>query len=285
MTSHDHSAASTPSTPSVAPGTPAAPAASAVAVDFDHTSFAVRDAMSWARRLRGELGATPVIGETLQEFRYLLFYVGTTHAGGRIELLEPNGPGFLSRFLDKHGEGAHHVTFTVPDLREAVEQARSVGATVVGEDYEHPAWREAFLLPDARHRVVVQLAQTDRPYPPTEELLTTRERDISTLPSTGGATDSHWWTPVWSTPPGPAIALGPTHLSTTDPEFSKALFASVLKAEVTEHDGELVFTWPSGALRVRTAERAGITGVGLEDISVAGLTIGSVPLGNPGRSR
>jgi len=267
MTSHDHSAAS------------------AVAVDFDHTSFAVRDAMSWARRLRGEFGATPVIGETLQEFRYLLFYVGTAHGGGRIELLEPNGPGFLSRFLDKHGEGAHHVTFTVPDLREAVERARSIGATVVGENYDHPAWREAFLLPDARPRVVIQLAQTDRAYPSTEQLLATRERDVTTLPSTGGATDSDWWTSLWSTPAGPAVTLGPTHLSTTDPEFSRRLFVSVLQAGVTEHDGELAFTWPSGSLRVRTAERAGITGVSLEDTSTAGLTIGSVPLGSPGRSR
>ncbi|MFE7173684.1 VOC family protein [Streptomyces sp. NPDC057616] len=263
MTSHDHS-------------TPPA-----VAVDFDHTSFAVRDAMSWARRLRRELGATPVIGETLEEFRYLLFYVGTQRDGSRVELLEPNGPGFLSRFLDRHGEGAHHVTFTVPDLREAVRQARSIGATVVGEDYEHPAWREAFLLPDARLRVVVQLAQTDRSYPPTEELLTSRERDVTSLPSTGSATDSDWWTPVWSTPAGPAVVLGPTHLSTTDPEFSRNLFASVLEADVTGHDDELLFTWPSGALRVRTAEHAGITGVGLEDTSVEGLTIGSVPLGHP----
>ncbi|MFJ9537605.1 VOC family protein [Streptomyces sp. NPDC101225] len=266
MTAHDHSAA---------------PAA---AVDFDHTSFAVGDALAWARRLRAGLGATPVVGETLQEFRYLLFYVGTRHGGGRVELLEPNGPGFLSRFLDKHGEGAHHVTFTVPDLRETVEQARSIGATVVGEDYGHPAWQEAFLLPDARHRVVVQLAQTDRAYPSAEELLGTRERDVTALPSTGAATGTDWWTSLWSTAPGPAVTLGPTRLSTTDPAFSRDLFASVLRADVTEHGDELVFTWPGGALRVRTAERAGITGVDLEDASAAGLTIGSVPLGHPGPS-
>ncbi|MEU6375814.1 VOC family protein [Streptomyces sp. NPDC046909] len=260
MTPHDH------------------PAASAATFDFDHTSFAVHDAMTWARRLRQELGATPIAGETLQEFRYLLLYVGTAHGGGRIELLEPNGPGFLSRFLDRHGEGAHHVTFTVPDLRAAVEQARAIGATVVGENYDHAPWREAFLLPDAIHRVVIQLAESDRAYPSAEELLTTRDRDTTAFPSTDGATDPNWWTSLWNTPAGPASELGPTHLSTTDPDFGRRLFGSVLQARVTEHDGELKFTWPNGTLRVRTAERAGVTGISLKNPPDRDLTIGSVSL-------
>ena len=46
------------------------------APDLDHTSFAVHDALAWARRLRRELGATPIAGETLTEFRYVLLHVG-----------------------------------------------------------------------------------------------------------------------------------------------------------------------------------------------------------------
>ena len=40
--------------------------------DLDHTSFAVRDVLSWARRFRADVGATPILGEVLRKFRYLL---------------------------------------------------------------------------------------------------------------------------------------------------------------------------------------------------------------------
>jgi hypothetical protein len=87
-------------------------------IDLDHTSFAVDDALAWARRLRRDLGATPIAGEVLPAFRYVLLYVGTVTSGARIELLDPVGDGFLTRFLERHGTGPHHLTFTVPDLRE-----------------------------------------------------------------------------------------------------------------------------------------------------------------------
>jgi hypothetical protein len=40
---------------------------------------------------------------------------------GRSSLLEPLGEGFLSRFLDRYGEGLHHITFKTDDIREAKE--------------------------------------------------------------------------------------------------------------------------------------------------------------------
>src|SRR5699024_2005377 len=102
-------------------------------IDLDHTSFAVHNALEWAHMLRRELGATPIAGEALAEFRYLLLHIGTADTGARLELLEPAGPGFLTRFLDKRGAGPHHVTFSVPDLRTTVSQVRELGLTVVGE--------------------------------------------------------------------------------------------------------------------------------------------------------
>ena len=154
--------------------------------DLDHTSFAVHDALAWAGRLRRELGATPIAGETLAEFRYLLLYVGDATDGARIELLEPRGVGFLSRFLERHGIGPHHITFTVPDLRAAVERVRAVGATVVGEDYENPSWQEAFVAPDGIHGVVIQLAHSDSDYPGPAELLASTDREPGPVPQQPG---------------------------------------------------------------------------------------------------
>lgn len=144
--------------------------------DLGHTSFAVADALAWARRLRQELGAVPIAGEALPEFRYLLLYVGTADAGARIELLEPTGDGFLARFLAVHGEGPHHLTFAVPDLAAAVRHVRLLGLRVTGENYGHAPWREAFIVPDTIHGTVIQLAQSDLVYPAPDELLATRER-------------------------------------------------------------------------------------------------------------
>jgi hypothetical protein len=239
----------------------------------------VHDAIEWAQRLRRELGATPIFGERLPEFGYLLLYVGTPDTGARLELLEPQGPGFLTRFLDSRGEGPHHLTFDVPDLRAAVARARSLGLTVVGEDYDHPPWREAFLAPDDKHAVVIQLAQTDRSYPPIEQLLSSRARSVEDFPSSRGALDAVWWTRLWDTEPGPVAWLGTTHLGSTDLDFSRLVFEELLGARVTEGESALDFSWPGGTVRVHASDRPGITGMSLHGGPEGGIAIGAARLG------
>lgn len=254
--------------------------------DLDHTSFAVRDGLEWGRRLRSELGAVPIVGEGLAEFRYLVLYVGSTSEGSRIELIEPTGAGFLTRFLDDHGEGPHHITITVPDLRAAVEKARALGLTVVGERYGNPAWQEAFIAPDPVHRTVIQLAESTLAYPAAEELLRTQDRDLSSMPTVEGATDRLWWIPLWDTPRSGAPArMGATLLGSSDLSRSRRLFEDVLGATVREDSGSdvdngaITFGWPSGAIRVHPSERPGITGIDVVGGPPAGLEIGPVRLG------
>ncbi|WP_311922770.1 VOC family protein [Microbispora sp. H10836] len=255
-------------------------------VTLDHTSFAVHDAMGWARRLRRELGATPIFGERLAEFGYLLLHVGTADEGARLELLEPRDEGFLTRFLDARGEGPHHITFVVPDLRTTVLRARALGLTVVGEDYDHPPWREAFIAPDRRHGVVIQLAQSDRSYPPAGRLLSSRTRVVEDFPSSRGATEPLWWTGLWETAPGPVARLGTTHLASTDLEFSRLVFGELLEARVAGDDSELDLSWPGGSVRVHASDRAGVTGMSLRGGPAGGIAIGPARLDDrtPGAS-
>lgn len=243
--------------------------------DLDHTSFAVEDALAWAHRFRRELGAIPIAGETLPEFRYLLLFVGDTTSGARLELIEPARQGFLTRFLERHGVGPHHITFTVPDLRAAVDAARSEGATVVGEDYEHPPWREAFIAPNDIHGVVIQLAQSDRAYPGPAELLASVDRDTASFPSSRGATEPHWWTSLWRTAPSGTAQLGPTLLGSTNLEYSSRLFAGVLGARVQELPDRRRFTWPSGTLDVQSSQVAGVKGMTVLGGPPGGVTLGS----------
>ena len=69
--------------------------------------------------------------------------------------------GFLHEFLAKRGEGAHHMTFIVRDVRHAVARARAAGLRVVDEDYREPRWQEAFISPRSAFGTIIQLAQTN----------------------------------------------------------------------------------------------------------------------------
>ena len=54
--------------------------------------------------------------------------------GPRLELLEPTDPDSpIGRFLDKKGEGLHHIALQVPDLEAAVEQLKAAGARLLNQ--------------------------------------------------------------------------------------------------------------------------------------------------------
>jgi methylmalonyl-CoA epimerase len=47
-----------------------------------------------------------------------------------IELLEPIGPdGPIGKFIQKRGEGIHHLSFDVPDLEAALARCKAAGLT------------------------------------------------------------------------------------------------------------------------------------------------------------
>jgi methylmalonyl-CoA/ethylmalonyl-CoA epimerase len=128
--------------------------------ELDHTAIAVRSIQAALPLYRDLLGGKPSTTEYLPEkgFSYLTLRYPN---GGQIELLEPAGEsGFLREFLEKRGEGAHHITYIVRDLRRAVERARAAGLRVVDEDYRDPRWQEAFISPRSAFGTILQLAQT-----------------------------------------------------------------------------------------------------------------------------
>ena len=168
---------------------------------------------------------------------------------------------------------------TVPDLRGAVAGARQLGATVVGEDYRHPSWQEAFLVPDAAHGVVIQLAQTDLVYPTPAELLASPLRDTHVFPSSYGASEPLWWAAVLDTAPVGSATLGATRLASTDLDRSRALFGGLLGASVTVGAGSLTLTWPSGSIQVHPADRPGVVGMDLVGGPSGGVRIGDAVLG------
>jgi catechol 2,3-dioxygenase-like lactoylglutathione lyase family enzyme len=230
-------------------------------IDLDHVSFGTFDALATARRLRRDYGATAVFGETLPEFRYLALYLGTTEHGGFVELLDANGPGFMTRFLDRFGEAPHHLTFTVPDIEASVQQAKDLGFTITGENYSHEPWQEAFINPHPATGCVIQLAQTPHTYPSPAELLSTNERDLASFASSQGAVDNTWWLPIWEQTPGPSVRWDTIATRSSDIPTLLNIFRDLLGASVTTDGASTICTWPSGTITIEEAKRSGIDGV------------------------
>lgn len=134
----------------------------AASTRLDHVAIAVWDlskaAGFWADVLQGQYRQ----GDA--DWRGFAFAQFAFPGGGRVEILAPGSDdtGFVVKFLRRFGEGLHHITFVVGDLREHVGRIRGAGRPVFGEDYTNPHWMEAFVSPGlVGSRALVQLAQTD----------------------------------------------------------------------------------------------------------------------------
>jgi methylmalonyl-CoA/ethylmalonyl-CoA epimerase len=127
---------------------------------IDHVAIAVRSVASAKPFYVDALGATFLFaGDNVRQgFRWAQFRF--PH-GGKIELVTPiDDDGFVQRFLDKRGEGVHHVTLKVPDIARAIDHLREQEIELMRVSIEHPSWKEAFIHPRDAHGVLIQIAQS-----------------------------------------------------------------------------------------------------------------------------
>jgi methylmalonyl-CoA/ethylmalonyl-CoA epimerase len=128
--------------------------------EFDHVAVAVRSIKQALELYRDGLGGEYLMGGDQGSWRWLqLRFPG----GGKVELLEPLGEGFLTKFLDARGEGLHHVTFKTDDIEAAIAHPRDQGFELVDANVSDPDWKEAFLRPSKSHGTLVQIAQSSAP--------------------------------------------------------------------------------------------------------------------------
>ena len=126
----------------------------------DHVAIAVRSVAAARPLFVDSLGGEFLFaGENkAQGFRWAQFRF--PH-GGKVELVTPiDGEGFVQRFLDRRGEGVHHITFKVPDIVRSIEHLEKQGVPLVNVSTTHPSWKEAFIHPKDAHGVLIQLAQS-----------------------------------------------------------------------------------------------------------------------------
>src|ERR1700733_11125845 len=100
--------------------------------EIDHLGIAVRSLDAALGFYQKQLGFAVSLRETVAQEKV---NVAMLPAGGpRIELLESSEPdSVIARFIDKRGEGLHHVAVKVPDLAATVERLRAQGARLLNE--------------------------------------------------------------------------------------------------------------------------------------------------------
>ena len=79
----------------------------------------------------------------------------------RLELMETSRPGgFLERFLERRGEGMHHVSIDVEDLDATLAPFEQAGVRIVDRFTMGAGWKTAFLHPRSAFGVLIQFWQT-----------------------------------------------------------------------------------------------------------------------------
>lgn len=83
----------------------------------------------------------------------------------KIELLESTDPtGAIGKFIEKKGEGLHHVAFEVADIHAEMERLRSEGFVLLNEQPKRGADNKlvCFIHPKSANGVLVELCQEIR---------------------------------------------------------------------------------------------------------------------------
>ena len=80
----------------------------------------------------------------------------------KIELLESStADGVIQRFIDKKGEGIHHIAFEVADIRQEMERLKKEGFILLNEEPKGGADNKlvCFLHPKTTNSVLIELCQ------------------------------------------------------------------------------------------------------------------------------
>ncbi len=130
-----------------------------------HVAIAVRDLSAVEEVYKTALGLRVEHREVVEDQGVKTSMLVPEDGGTAIELLEPmdeNSP--ISKFLDKRGEGIHHICFKVDDIEAVLERLKKQGVRLIDESPRPGAYnsRVAFIHPKAMNGVLVELAEVNK---------------------------------------------------------------------------------------------------------------------------
>jgi methylmalonyl-CoA/ethylmalonyl-CoA epimerase len=127
---------------------------------IDHIGIAVRDLARSNQLFSALLGQEPYKEEEVsgEMVRVSFFRTGES----KIELLQSlKEESAISRFIEKRGEGIHHVAFEVDDIRKTMAELKSKGFRLLFDEPRDGADNKliCFLHPSSTNGVLVEICQ------------------------------------------------------------------------------------------------------------------------------
>jgi methylmalonyl-CoA/ethylmalonyl-CoA epimerase len=130
-----------------------------------HVAIAVRNIDEAEKLYETALGLRVEHREVVEDQGVRTSMLVPEKGGTALELLEPlSGESPISKFLDKRGEGIHHICFLVDDIEAALERLKRDGVKLIDESPRPGAYhsRVAFIHPKAMNGVLIELAELDK---------------------------------------------------------------------------------------------------------------------------
>ena len=125
---------------------------------ISHLGIAVKDLEEARKLYRSVFGlesSEPIIGGD-GTIKVSMVEIGHT----LIELLQPIGSeGVMAKFLEKRGEGFHHICYEVDDINSEIASLKAAGINVLGEPKPGAEGMSVFLHPKGTHGVLVELVE------------------------------------------------------------------------------------------------------------------------------
>jgi methylmalonyl-CoA/ethylmalonyl-CoA epimerase len=130
---------------------------------IEHIGLAIKDANISIPIYNKLFGTEPYkIEEVASEHVKTIFYqVGPN----KIELLESTQTdGVIAKFIEKRGEGLHHIAFEVDNIHKEMERLKNEGMQFINETPKDGADNKliAFLHPSSTNGVLIELCQEKR---------------------------------------------------------------------------------------------------------------------------
>jgi methylmalonyl-CoA/ethylmalonyl-CoA epimerase len=127
---------------------------------IDHIGIAVKSLAEAVKIYETALGLTVNGYDQVddQGVRIAMLNIGES----RIELLEPTGPESpVGKFMNKRGEGIHHIAVAVDNIESALERLKNAGVRLVDNAPRRGAHetRIAFVHPSSTHGVLLELVE------------------------------------------------------------------------------------------------------------------------------
>jgi methylmalonyl-CoA epimerase len=129
---------------------------------IDHVAIIVHNLEQALAFYRDTLGITEVSIQDVpgEQVRVAFLPLGGP-GGSQIELIEPTmSASSLTKFLEKHGEGLHHICLEVDDIDAALQEMKEKGAPVLDQQPRLAAeGRAVFVHPKGTNGVLLELLE------------------------------------------------------------------------------------------------------------------------------